>query len=100
MTTPKGPYRYIVRDGHDNSPHFEIYCALDGRQFYRWDGELITARLNQQHAEIERLREALQSIVDMHNAYRVKMSSLDALLDYETVRTIADNALAQEASEQ
>ena len=46
--------------------------------------------------EVKRLRKALQQTVDLHKAYEIDLRVLDALLNFDTVRTIADNALTRE----
>jgi hypothetical protein len=63
--TPTTPYRYEPHEG-DGCMWWTVRC--DGSPEIL-NVEAATARLNQQHAEIERLREALQHIIDMRDKF-------------------------------
>ena len=46
--------------------------------------------------KVKRLRKALRRIVALHKAYEIDLRVLDALLNFDTARTIADTALTRE----
>lgn len=97
MTTPEGPYRWDCQSGVDGG-NYLVFYGPGGFEAWELDAAAITARLNQQHAEIERLREALQEICD-----RCKHAACDPLADiareFNDTAIFAWSALKQEASE-
>ena len=52
MTTPEGPYKFIFGGEEDDDLYFGPDFEVWGR-----DTDAVAARLNQQHAEIQRLRD-------------------------------------------
>jgi hypothetical protein len=63
MTTPEGPYRYEPTP--NDAPHCTVYYELDSHMFCvvdSDDADRAISRLNQQHSEIKRLREALTNV--------------------------------------
>jgi hypothetical protein len=78
MTTPEGPYRYEPDEG-DAFKWWTIRCG-DSPEIL--NVEAATARLNAQHAEIERLRSVLAAICDRFRDLHAELQSPDFVLEY------------------
>lgn len=100
MTTPEGPYRWVACPGNGDDNYALSFRDLDPAS--------VRARLNSQHAEIERLREALRDIKSTADAIyqgaaRMIESGEDIDLRFlqgeQSAARLLAAAIAQEASE-